>query len=102
MELSGIIQNFLEKTKDTNDYSFYKITRYGDKIFSDLMKSYNSYYKKVLPVEKALTKTTIATSTPESIEEQKVVLKDYGEDRELIKKFMEKYGEEWRKLGEDF
>jgi len=33
--------------------------------------------------------------------EQKVALKDLEEDRELIKKFMEKYGEEWRKLGED-
>lgn len=33
--------------------------------------------------------------------EEKTALKELEEDREIIKKFMEKYGEEWRKLGED-
>lgn len=33
--------------------------------------------------------------------EEKIALKELEEDREIIKKFMEKYGEEWRKLGED-
>ena len=32
---------------------------------------------------------------------EKVALKELENDREIIKKFMEKYGEEWRKLGED-
>ena len=33
--------------------------------------------------------------------EEKIALKELEEDREIIKKFMEKYGDEWRKLGED-
>ncbi len=36
------------------------------------------------------------------LERQKMVARErLEEDREIIKKFMEKYGEEWRKLGED-
>ena len=38
----------------------------------------------------------------EYLEEQRLVARDdLEEDRKIIKKFMEKYGEEWRKLGED-
>ncbi len=38
----------------------------------------------------------------EYLEGQKMVAREeLEEDREIIKKFMEKYGEEWRKLGED-
>ncbi len=33
--------------------------------------------------------------------EKKAAAEDLEKDREIIKKFMEKYGEEWRKLGED-
>ena len=33
--------------------------------------------------------------------EEKKALKELEEDRALIKRFMEKYGEEWRKLGEE-
>ncbi len=32
---------------------------------------------------------------------KKIALEELEEDRRIIKKFMEKYGEEWRKLGED-
>ena len=36
------------------------------------------------------------------LERQKMVAREgLEEDREIIKKFMKKYGEEWRKLGED-
>jgi len=36
------------------------------------------------------------------LEDQKeVARKELEEDREIIKKFMLKYGEEWKKLGED-
>ena len=36
------------------------------------------------------------------LEDQKVVARnELEEDREIIKKFMLKYGEEWKKLGED-
>lgn len=38
----------------------------------------------------------------EYLEGQKIAAREeLEEDREIIKKFMEKYGEEWRKLGED-
>jgi len=33
--------------------------------------------------------------------EKKKALEELEEDRRIIKKFMKKYGEEWRKLGED-
>lgn len=32
---------------------------------------------------------------------KKATLSELEQDRGIIKKFMEKYGEEWRKLGED-
>jgi len=32
---------------------------------------------------------------------KKLAKEDLEEDRKLIEKFMNKYGEEWRKLGED-
>ncbi len=47
LELGGIIQNFLQRRKGTNDYSFYEITEYGEKIIRDLLTSYNEYYSKV-------------------------------------------------------
>ena len=34
-------------------------------------------------------------------EEKKTALEELVKDKALIEKFMEKYGEEWRKLGED-
>lgn len=38
----------------------------------------------------------------ESLEGQKMMAREQlEEDRESIKKFMKKYGEEWRNLGED-
>jgi len=38
----------------------------------------------------------------EYLEEPRIVARDgLEDDREIIKKFMKKYGEEWRKLGED-
>jgi len=33
--------------------------------------------------------------------ERKLAVEELVEDRTIIKKFMEKYGEEWQKLGED-
>ncbi len=48
LELSGVIQNFLEKTETTNDYSFYQITSYGNKIITDLILCYNNYYKNII------------------------------------------------------
>lgn len=38
----------------------------------------------------------------EYLESEKIVAREEIErDREIVKQFMEKYGEEWRKLGED-
>ena len=48
LEISGIIQKFLEKTDVTNDYSFYKITSYGNKIITDLIQTYNDYYENII------------------------------------------------------
>lgn len=42
-----------------------------------------NYYKEYLESEKILAR------------------KEIERDREIVKQFMEKYGEEWRKLGED-
>lgn len=47
LELGGIIQNFLQKKEDTNEYSFYEITEYGKNIVSNLILCYNSYYSKL-------------------------------------------------------
>lgn len=33
--------------------------------------------------------------------EKKSALKELEEDRDIIREFMKKYGDEWRKLGED-
>ena len=33
--------------------------------------------------------------------EKKLAVEEIVEDRTIIKKFMEKFGEEWKKLGED-
>jgi len=33
--------------------------------------------------------------------EKKVAREEIERDREIVKQFMEKYGEEWKKLGED-
>lgn len=38
----------------------------------------------------------------EFLESEKIVAREEIErDRDIVKKFMEKYGEEWKKLGED-
>jgi len=47
LELGGILQNFLQKKEDTNEYSFYKITEYGKNIVSNLILNFNTYYSKL-------------------------------------------------------
>lgn len=47
LELGGLIQNFLEKKKETKDYSYYRITLYGKTIVSNLLNSYNEYYSNI-------------------------------------------------------
>ncbi|MHA1490932.1 MAG: hypothetical protein ACTSRI_14960 [Promethearchaeota archaeon] len=45
LELAGVIQNYLQKREGTNEYSFYKLTKYGKKIITGLIASYNSYFR---------------------------------------------------------
>jgi DNA-binding MarR family transcriptional regulator len=46
LEMTGFIQNYYQKKKNSNEYSFYKLTDYGKDILSNLIKSYNKFYKK--------------------------------------------------------
>ena len=39
----GVIQNYLKKKPNSKEYSFYEITKFGEKIVSGLIKSYNDY-----------------------------------------------------------
>ena len=48
LELGGIIQNYYIKNNNSSDYSFYKISKYGKKIITSLMQSYNEYYEVIL------------------------------------------------------
>lgn len=45
LELAGMIQNYLKKSKESKEFSFYRITKYGTAIFSRLIETYNNYYK---------------------------------------------------------
>ena len=44
LELGGIVQNYFQKQPDSNEYSFYEITKYGKTIVESLISSYNNYY----------------------------------------------------------
>ena len=48
LETGGAIQNYLKKKKDSNDYSYYEITKFGEKIVSGLINGYNDYYNNVI------------------------------------------------------
>lgn len=47
LELGGIIQNFLKKVENSNEYSHYEITDLGANLISCLIKSYNDYYSGI-------------------------------------------------------
>jgi len=44
LELGGLIQNFLMKSGDTNEYSYYRLTKLGKIMIRDIINSYNNYY----------------------------------------------------------
>lgn len=44
LEMSGIIQNFLQRGKESAEYSFYELTKKGMIIADRLQKAYNIYY----------------------------------------------------------
>ena len=50
LEICGLIQNFLKKSNDTSDYSFYEVTEFGSEIITNLIHRYNEYYQ-LLPIE---------------------------------------------------
>ena len=45
LEVGGIIQNFLMKNEETNDYSYYKLTKLGKSLINNLVQVYNDYYE---------------------------------------------------------
>jgi len=47
LELAGIVQNYLKKNAITKEYSFYELTKFGNRIISDLVESYNNYFKSI-------------------------------------------------------
>lgn len=47
LELSGLIQNFLRKNSFSSEYSYYKLSRFGNKLSNSLLLSYNQYYQKI-------------------------------------------------------
>jgi len=47
LELGGIIQNYIKKSEISREFSFYQITKYGNKIIKELISFYNNYYKRI-------------------------------------------------------
>lgn len=47
LEMGGIIQNYFEKTPNTEEYSYYEATDFGDKMISGIFNSYNNYYQGI-------------------------------------------------------
>lgn len=47
LELAGLVQNFLQKSENSNEYSFYSITALGKEIFTGILNAYNHYYKNI-------------------------------------------------------
>ncbi|MHA1321365.1 MAG: ArsR/SmtB family transcription factor [Candidatus Helarchaeota archaeon] len=45
LEVGGLIQNFLKKMDDSDEYSFYEITKFGSKVIINLITSFNQYYQ---------------------------------------------------------
>ena len=45
LEVGGIIQNFLMKSEETNEYSYYKLTKLGKSLINNLVQVYNDYYE---------------------------------------------------------
>ncbi|MHA1370259.1 MAG: ArsR/SmtB family transcription factor [Promethearchaeota archaeon] len=44
LELCGFIQNFFKKEVDSNEYSFYELTKFGRALITQIIESYNRYY----------------------------------------------------------
>jgi predicted transcriptional regulator len=40
LEIAGIIQNFIKKSEETREYSFYETTKYGDFMVSNFVSNY--------------------------------------------------------------
>ncbi|MHA1793040.1 MAG: hypothetical protein ACTSVI_10380 [Promethearchaeota archaeon] len=44
LKICGFIQNFFKKEHDSSEYSFYKLTRFGKLLVTQLIESYNLFY----------------------------------------------------------
>ena len=47
LELSGLIQNYLKKNSMSSEYSYYKLSQYGNHSIDSLLSSYNQYYHRI-------------------------------------------------------
>ncbi len=47
LELAGIIQNYYKKTSNSEEYSFYEVTDFGNKMISSLINTYNDFYRNI-------------------------------------------------------
>ncbi len=47
LDKASIIENYFEKKPESNEYSFYKITKSGNKLINSLIESYNEYYESI-------------------------------------------------------
>ncbi|MBD3214539.1 MAG: hypothetical protein GF311_18145 [Candidatus Lokiarchaeota archaeon] len=47
LEMGGIIQNYFKKTPNTEEYSYYEATNFGEKMISGIFNSYNNYYRGI-------------------------------------------------------
>lgn len=59
LEVSGLIQNFLEKREYSKEFSFYEMTSLGKKMLSDLISNYNNLYPE--------TKISVGSTLPKKL-----------------------------------
>ena len=72
LELNGIVQNFLQRKEGTNDYSFYEITKYGEKIIRDLISSYNEFHTNMDQWQVKIWDAEIKRQSPNDMEKKGV------------------------------
>lgn len=54
LELAGIVQNYIQKSEGSREYSFYETTKYGKKIINDLVENYNNFYRNLNKTNKLI------------------------------------------------
>jgi len=54
LELGGAVQNFLQKREGAEEFSFYKITKFGKHMIESVIKAYNDYYRWIKPTKEKI------------------------------------------------